>query len=292
MANMTATTVASSTSTTAAAAAPPEFVAVVSRGQELVLVDSNSGRRKRPLAKTAVSEQIGRATVSSDTVYYGVARMDDSGWMGIRSVPVAGGAVRDVVEGRDPAISLDGSSLAFVPPEVATLAVRDVRTGTERRWAAGPNFARENVSTPAWVSANKITFVASYSEGVSEIFVLDLASARSLDGAKRLGPPPGARDGTGWHSPDLRNYDDLLGVIESCCSLDQNNSPRLPSSFLVVDPVTGEIRGRLDTKRALRSAVYETSGRHQLIIDTAGTLYRRSGGGLSPVGRGYVAADW
>jgi hypothetical protein len=44
--------------------------------------------------------------------------------------------------------------------------------------------------------------------------------------------------------------------------------------------------------RASAQAIYDASGRHQLILVEDGQLFRRSGGGLTPVGTGFSTVTW
>jgi hypothetical protein len=124
-------------------------------------------------------------------------------------------------------------------------------------------------------------------ETFTSVHVVDVELARSLADARKLGPPSTGGRPSSWASPSYGAYGGLIGVIEACCGVD----PVTTNKFLVVDD-EGRVHGELDPDPSFAQAIYDASGRHQLILVEEGQLFRRSGGGLSPVGTGFSTVTW
>lgn len=256
---------------------PADFVAVL-EGGKVVLGDTMTGRTIKEVATGA--NRAGRLDRSPDgrTVYFtATANSRDV----VRSVS-AGGTVTDVVEGWAPAVSPDGQHLAYAILDSVRLL--DLPTGAAHQWQ---KTFLPTIQTIAWMSDSQLAIGGYYEEGISEVYLLDLAALRQGERARLLKLPPEA-EMAGWCSPSYRAYDGLLGMIEGC----PQSGVASPNMFVVVDPATGVVKGRFTPKQTLQSAVYDGSGRHQLLLDYGGRLYRRSGGGLTPLGGGYWAANW
>jgi WD40-like Beta Propeller Repeat len=104
----TATVTASASAAASAAAAPPPIVAVTTAGALEVLNPATGTAETQLVAAGVIGDEV--SVSASDTVYFAVRR----GCTGeIESVPLAGGTPVPITAGQLPALSPDGTKLAF-----------------------------------------------------------------------------------------------------------------------------------------------------------------------------------
>jgi hypothetical protein len=288
---------------------PAEIVAL-SR-TEVVLLDSARGRRLRVLAAhPEAADPAGEVflegvALSADhrSAYYAVAGPCGEGT--VYRVPVDGRAPPErVATGISPAVSPDGSKLAYAAPGGAgpdgrprcdnRIVVRDLRTGAERTWSYPddpdplPLYQDGVITRIAWApDSTRLAFTLSY-EGDS-VSILDTVVDRDLSESKELVVPGGGGDS---RHPTWQASSGRVAVVNSafeCCFADNYTGP---TRTLLVDPDKMLSEDLLPPGKKPAWLDFDVTGHHLLYVD-GDRLYRRSGSG-SPVavGRGYVAADW
>jgi hypothetical protein len=211
-----------------------------------------------------------------------------------------------VAAGTNPAVSPDGTYLAYVGNS-SEVILRDIAdTHNPRTWAA-PEESEDVIRDLAFTADSKeLAFVAAPPDEPGVLYLLDvlglssLSTGASLNDAGRLGPPDEAPAGTGWSTPDYRAGHETMVVVESCCALGAEGYDG-DTSFVVIDPTTGQSPGDTPVSGGSGTVVmakYDISGQNQLVLtaDAEGqtSLYRGEAGQLQPLDQAphYRAVDW
>lgn len=282
------------TTSTPPEAIPPRLIAARSSG-EIVAVDTASQGQLLTLY-----EPTGCATCrppdslvlapGGATLFFHVA---DGTQHRILRVAAAGGPPTTVAEGCEPAPSPDGRRLAYVACGASgDLVVQDLGSGQQQRFA--PGAAGQTISGVAWSDDGGSLAYAATAAAAGEptqLWQLDLATARDQRAARLIGPPSAAPAGTSWSRPVAR--DGELAVVESCCTL-VTGTVNSSATVVVLDLGRARELERFavgDTPP--RALSFDATGRHALVVTADGDLYRRSGDGpLRRVGGGYRDAVW
>jgi hypothetical protein len=289
--------------------APAEIVAL--SGTEVVLLDSATGRQVRvlaahPEADPATGVFLEGVSLSADrrSAYYAVA--GECGMGTVYRVPVDGrGAPERVATGISPALSPDGSKLAFAAPGGSgpdgrsrcnnQIVVRELATGAERTWAFPEDadhrlalYQDGAITKIAWApDSTRLAYTLSY-EGDS-VSILDTAVHHDLSETQEVVVPDGGGDS---RQPAWQASSGRLAVVNSAfdCCYDDNYTG--PPRALLVDPDLRLTENLLPPGKKPSWLDFDVTGDHLLYVD-GGTLYRRSRSGVpAAVGTGYVAADW
>lgn len=283
---------APTTPTSKAAPLPETFLAVRDHATELVVVETATGRVRRtlvdlgdyPVDGTEEDRMfhgvIDGLALGSDgrTVYYSTGPEPAVG--NLHRIGIDGRDPVDLGDGLGPATSPDGRRLAYVNLSAVVVAGPG-RVPVRIDDPEGDTHPRELAWSP---DSRRIAFVTHIPDDTG-IRVLDAPPAGpddpgpvSLDDARLLPGSAGRR----FLSLDYRVSDGLLGVLEACCALDPERPPRA-RVFAVLDPDTGAEVGRLDLPFEAVRAVYDASGRHQLVVAADGSVRHRSGGAFTTV---------
>lgn len=307
-----------------AAARHPAVLAAVSSGDghsyrdsgALVLLDPETGIRRRTLVASLVVGDAVQVSPDGSTVYYEKAHgcLDE-----IWSVPVAGGTPHRVVEGSRPALSADGARLAYATSTVGegencpdidgtryAVVVRTLANGAERRYPLEP--AQVPLPCPvshlSWNRDSTLLLVSVQSPQDNEgwgLRVLDPARDRYYLGERGAGRQvpssgpkvPATSAGKAFFRQGVFLPGGDLFVVHRCCT----GEPVVPSleRLEVVDPATGAVRRQVaigaTTKDHLGLAA-DATGRWLLYL--AGDTVMVSDGGARPTTftTGYQAVDW
>lgn len=279
----------STTSTTTVASPPATTVAITDKGA-VVVIDTASGRTRTLVAAGAGG---GGVALSPDggTVYYGEEQAGCATGH-IRSVSIHGPPepLERVAEGMHPAVSPDGSRLAFWSRRSSgpgtcehTLVVRHLATGLEQRWTARPNgyFELGFVDPLDWApDGRRLVFGFQY-EGLGA-WILDTAVPGPLNLARGLDLGAGLPS---WH-PDGR-----IAVVLDCC-LDPD-APRVPPRTVLHDPGTKRSTTLFEADVQPQSIDFDPTGRFVLYVDDTGRLgVRDEAGKATSLGSGYTDATW
>jgi hypothetical protein len=264
---------------------PATVVAI--RNGALTVFDATTGEHIRNLATLAPGSGVsfGSVVLSLDgkAAYYDLV---EGGVSDIYAVNVTGGSPRLLrsQSGTHLALSPDGRSL--VSAGGGAVFVLDVATREQREWRSSGGGLIPGPS--AWTAdSGALVIEEATTDALPALYRLELA-APSLEQAQRIGPRRGLPEGTGWRSPSLRGYDGLIGVIESCCSVEAGGR-----ALVVVNPANGVGVGRSYLSIDAVRLTYDRSGDHMLLFTADGRLYRRSGGEAPiKVADGITAAAW
>jgi hypothetical protein len=174
----------------------PARVVVWTGNFKIEVLSSRTGRLIRTLA-TSVALNRGLPTLAVSPL--GVVYFDDARGPRefILSVPLTGGPVTTVAEGRDPALSPDGRLLAYwtytdrwALKQPEAIVVRDLLAGTQRAWAFTSYLP--DITGLSWspdgrfLAFTSTTGMRSDTVTVRTIQVLDARPGGTLDGARRI----------------------------------------------------------------------------------------------------------
>lgn len=289
---------------------PPGLVAVTKAGA-LVLLGSRHGQVIRTLVAGGVRGDEVSVSPDHSTVYFSVRH----GCLGqIESVPVAGGSPTVIADGTVPAISPDGTRLAYAtaPLQTAacvpdaneltrqyTLVIRTLSTGTQAVYPQLP--AGQDTGLPAPVShlswspdgGTLAVSIASVQDNEGwNLILLNPATARDyLTGAGDQSVPAGDPQGSYWREGVYMPNGNLF-VSRACCSgFPVHNKSRL---MWVVSPA-----GAMQHQVAIGFASLEhtslsASGNGSWLLYLAGDILYISHNGNKPVQltSGMIAAAW
>jgi hypothetical protein len=244
---------------------PPRPTPLVAVGEDGALVVLDGGSPVRTLASGAT----GGVTLSADRT---TAWFEAAGTL--MSVPVDGSApARPVVAGTSPEASPSGARLAYVSG--GAVVVRDLATGTERRWtvAGGP------LSSLAWSGDGaSLVWVRAGTQLMQVAVDAPAAQPRAVPGAvagpgeqlfATLGLPSGLATVLAGGGPT--DGDPHRITVAADLSVTRST-----------DPLSGGARDR----------AFDTAWAWGLRTDSHGNLRWSVGGGTGLVAAGYTAADW
>lgn len=261
-------------------AADEEVAAVLADGRT-VLVDRTGGEVVEVLLEGIdVSDPATNdISVSPDSGDVFVVRPASStGDHEIVRVPAGGGEADVVTTGLAPAVSPDGSTLAYVdvgpvdarrPPDPAVV-LHDLATGDERRLERVAQPAFYYLADLAWsADGSHLAFVAG--EIRTGLYAVEVA-AETLDGADRLGPEDGA-EGVSWSAVTALGAG-RLATVETCCGVP--NVERW--TVIAVSLADGTVEGELLDGDRVEAAHLDSSPSQEDLVAVTGL--RPSGGTL------------
>lgn len=278
------------------AAAMPSRVVVWTAWFKIEVLSSRTGRLIRTLAtNVALFHGLPTLAVSATgVVYFDDTRGDGNEW--VFAVPLAGGPVTAVAEGRAPAISPDGRLLAYVTftdrtgrPEA--IVVRDLAAGTQKTWAFSSHLP--DIFSLSWSPDGRFLAFTGITEAkngtvtVPVADILDTRSAGPLDRARPIPLGPGV-DWAGFLTPGtgagvMAGPGGLTGAGGSLVEVDAHSGrvlrhlSALPPHALATDNGPGGAGGTITADR---------SGRYLLIAATGsgnGEIFRWTFGMPHPV---------
>ncbi|MEJ7765312.1 MAG: hypothetical protein WKF86_07440 [Acidimicrobiales bacterium] len=278
------TTVEAGTAPPSSARNPTPLPIVASDDRRVVVLDQGGSAAPRTLfdlgASTSADEApplLGGVSLSGDAsqVYFDVVGTPLTGL--IRRVPLAGGAAEQIGEGVAPALSPDGSMLAFIqspePDQPASLVLRPVAGGAERRIDLGDG----TCGNVAWSPDRKQIAVDICSGG--EPVTLALVDA-ATGGVRQLAPP----DGVTWSVPAYKP-DGTLTLVEQ----------READAFVVAlkPDFSGVATTVLRRTSTTISTIDWSAGGDLLVCDVDGIVVAAIGGGQpQQITTGYTSAAW
>ena len=279
---------------------PVEPIAAVDGDGNVVVLDAFTGITTRTLMSGIDTDDPADNHIAlapdHQTAYVSVP-----GTSGVETTIVAvdtiTGATTEIAAGTSPAISPDGSTLAFIAFEDGDISpepvvvVRDLASDTGDRILRGVDAESTFVfiADLEWTTdGSALAFVAG--EIQTGAYLLD-ASAADLGEATRLGPTA-REEGSSWY--EVAAFESGLAVAESCCGVPSERSIVL---LLSLDPLT--VEGPLLPEEFGPSDL-SSAGASTLVFvgeletpELTGTLYRWEPGsaGVSTIADGYVVAD-
>ena len=282
----------------AGAAVPETFVGL--RGGEIVLVDVSTGEVVRTLVDRATlggeSEGIGTVDleVSPDggTVYFVPFGTPER----IMRVPTTGGTPELVAEGRKPTLSPDGRLLAYVACEGTFAAcgnailVLDLTSGATTAWDVGID--NEWAGQLAWLPDSRSLAFSMFYPGDSNptLHVLDTVDGVGVElrNLEKIGPED---IGAGWTAIGYHTPTDGIVVRHSCCSTFATDE--VEESAVISVASNGQVLGTLFDGDWLEIEL-DGSGRHFLLLEPGGTVYRMDEAGAepAPIADGFEDVDW
>lgn len=308
------TTTTGDTTTTRPGDAPPEQIAAVLADGTLALLDGVSGETRQTLLEGIdVSDPAKNGitiTPDGDEVFVVRPAGDVDDDHEIVRVPVDGGEPAVVARGRAPAVSPDGTTLAYVEVESdpspgqpePVIVLHDLETGDERRLERQDEPGYHFIVDMGWTSdGDQLAFVSG--EIQTGLNVVD-ADADTLDDARRLGPDARG-EGTSWTAVTAFD-DERLAVVETCCGVPDEERWHL----VAVHVETGTVEGTLLPEERVEAYQVDSdaSDRHLVLVADVrpggGTLLRWSsptattdgtsgtGDGIETVRDGVVVAAW
>ena len=274
-------------------------IAAVDVDGRAVLLDPTTGQVRRVLLDgiTVDDPADNGIAVTPDRSTVFVVRPTQSGPNDeIVQISAAGGEPHLTIAGQSPAVSPDGSTLAYVhnvassgPGQPSpTLRLRDLATGTERELAGGDFYAIHDLT---WMpDSHRIAFTAGEIEQGVHVVSRDAAS---LTEARRLGPD---NLDASWNDVATLG-DETLAVVERCCSIPDPEQWRVVSVDVSTGNVGNEVFGRDRTEASFIDHREDAEGivvlRQVRPAPEGGTLLRWDGSdGLAQVRDGIIAAAW
>jgi hypothetical protein len=281
----------------------PPLVVVWTGSFRIEVVSARTGRVVRTLAAD-VGLYRGLPTVAvsvTGMVYFDTAA--PRGQEQVMSVPLAGGPVTEVAEGRDPAVSPDGRRLAYVTDTdagaPAAIVVEDLATRTSNRWATAP--AGPDLGSLSWSPDGRfLAFtVSGWPPRDATVQVLGIRPDGTLEEARRIPLGHGlqwagfltTRTGMAVTGPAGPPGPGGPGLAEVAVS-----------SGRILRQLTELPRQELSTSNAYdgtEGTITADPGGHYLLIATAGPdghgeIFRWTVGThqLVPLARGAIRASW
>lgn len=197
--------------------APPSFIGYRSNGQ--IVEVSTQGGAERVIATAKYSPEanprIGHVEAGANTVYYDA---EDGLW----EVPRQGGRPKRIGPGRLPALSPDGTILAYAQSrggEGDVLVLREVSTGRERTLGR-TNRPADTFSNLSWDGSSSELYVFWRWEDAEGLLELDLAKvSTSLDEGAEVGDPetPDRDDGFSYEHYFESN---VHVAVHRCCRVE------------------------------------------------------------------------
>lgn len=274
--------------------APEPDTIVAARTDGRVVEMSADGTERRTLldgergsAETVSLTPDGRA------VYVGLSTGN------IVRIPMSGGDPVVVTKGSNPAVSPDGTRLAYVsprayPPDPHFIVVRDLATGIEQRWRwTNQSFeAAEYLEGGlSWApDGRRLSFGVAY-ESPPDVRVLDTTKTVEL----RDVPPLRVHADDAEVGPGRFRGGKGTLVVDTDCCWPEYEMHGVPGRLLEVDPDTGTVLAELQKHSDTVHLVdFDRSGRHMLfsVGSTSLASWTEDEPGSRLIGTGIVAADW
>lgn len=289
---------------------PPGLVAVTKAGA-LVLLGSRHGQVIRTLVAGGVRGDEISVSPDHSTVYFSVRH----GCLGqIESIPVAGGSPTVIADGTVPAISPDGTRLAYATAPLQTgacignasdltkaytLVIRTLSTGTQAVYPQLP--AGQDTGLPAPIShlswspdggTLAVSILSIQDNEGWNLILLNPATARNyLTGAGTQSVPAGTPQGSYWREGAYLPNGNLF-VSRACCSgWPVHNKSRL----MWVVSTAGVMQHQVAIGFAnLDHTSLSASGNGSWLLYLAGDILYISHNGNKPVQltTGMIAAAW
>lgn len=266
------------------AARPSRYVAVTRTGElmagpnRLLQYDDPTAQPEPEGGAFSITSAV--LTPDGSTIYFDTCCEPAGG--SLRRIPFAGGKAEDVAAGFDPAISDDGSLLAYATLDA--IVVRDLRTGRERR-----HVDADHDGTLRWPAlspkADAVAYVRSAKDAdATELVVVSLTVAG-------FGPPKVVRGpaATRWDLPRFRSDGNVL-ITEQCCPHQGRLDGR--ATNVIVDVPSGQPTTRIDLPGLVLDAERDAARQWSLITYADGTTVWEAAGGRQRLGTGFVSADW
>ena len=279
-------------------AAGPGAAVAITDDNRVVVVDTRTGAEVRELFRGSPPDpkdpgtgDLGGLSVSADgaTVWFHRSGHGCANAGTIYRVPVGGGEAEAVAEGEVPAISADGSQLAYADRRGAdecagTLVVRDVETGGVTEWRQGGDDANPwAISAIAWAPDGRSLAIEMGSDA-SGIGILDLTVDESLDDLSGL--PVGGPNGAPAWSPDGQD----LYATTWCCG-DFSFDPA-SAQIVRVHLADGAVEEVARPGAYVEALDVDASGRWLLYVADGQLFALDADGTATPLGRGYTDAPW
>ena len=228
---------------------------------DLVLIDPHTGTRTATIAAGVASGEEISVTADGSKIFY----EQQGGCTGqIYSVPAAGGRPTLVTPGSLPAVSPDGSQLAYFreprgsvqcaqsyPPSQYLLVVRDLRSGAETTYPAAPQLTQTGLIFPighlSWSGDGRrllVSLDAPEDNSGWALDVIDPLTARYYRTGASGESVPVTGDPTGrtYYRQGVFMPDGELFVNRVCCSGLGPGAARTSTLMWEVTPAGAEIR--------------------------------------------------
>jgi hypothetical protein len=291
---------------------PPGLLVVVTDSGAVELLDSSSGKPVRTLVTSgAIGDEI---AVSPDakTIYF----VRQSGCFGeIDSVPVAGGVAQNVAPGSFPAISPNGTMLAYATEPDLTqtgcagsgnvakqfaVVVRNLASGSERKFPMAPALVSNGLPAPishlSWESDDKRLIVSIASAEDNEgwnLIAFNTATQRYYDAPNsyRLALS-GANPTESYYREGVAIPDGNIFVSRYCCA-----GLSSPTSSILMQEVNtfGKLVHQIAVGFAGRqhlSLDVDPSGKWFLYLSGPDLYVSNNGADPNLLTTGFVAAAW
>ena len=306
------TSVTSPSASTPAVPVRPPIVAVTSAGT-LEVIDPTTGTAQRTLATGATGDEVARSP-NGATVYFEVGSGCEHQ---IESVPFTGGSPNVVAAGMDPAVSPDGTELAYArqpdqtmpdcltglsnPASAFAVVVRQLSSGRETTYPMSPQAVATGLPAPithlSWAPDGHRLAVSVAAEQDNEgwtVTVFDTTTADYYVGPGVTAVPvTGAAATDSYYREAVFQPDGNLFTNRVCCS---GIPPRTTSSLLVtVDPHSGRIVRQVAvgyTTVTHSSLDVDQSGHWLLYLSGDDLLVSDDGARPVSLATGFTAAAW
>ena len=307
----TSGTSASGTSASASSGARPATIVAVTAAGAVVVLDSRDGHVVRRLVASGAGDRVAPSP-DGKTVYYEKAKDEcrDEIWR----LPIGGGAPALVVRGGSPALSQDGTRLAYVSQSLVRIpnfckgtvavAVRDLRTGRTTTYPVAPQLGSElgeqvYADAVSW-SPDGARLAVSYrwfETNGGNVRLLNVAKDRYYVLARDSGTLPLAQgvSDINYYPEGVYLPDGRLFVARACCTGEPPEGP-LSATLMIVDPANGAVIKKVATVNpkvadAQRNLDADASDRWMLFL--SGTdLVVTDGVTTTTLAKGYRAAAW
>lgn len=271
--------------------AEPQLVALTTAG-DIVVLDPADGQVLYTLASGLPIDTGNHSglALSPDGTH---AFVNSSDPYEILEVTLAQGGTRVVSAGWHPALSADGTRLAFAGVDEANgsgtgLWLTDLRSGEARHVPdeQAMSDAPRVVTDPSWSPDGATVYVANgWPEG-SFVLAVDPESTAQLGQARVVGP---ADESLSWGSPEPMPDGRLAVYVREAGYEPADESMQIA----LVDPATGAVATRIDTpgRWVHDLAAHPTDG-SLAVVSEGGALAIWDGAALRDVGTGYEAVVW
>lgn len=290
-------------------AATANAAVVVRDDGAVALLDPSSGRIGQVLAPPGTAHAapgsafVSRSTDGGQLVVQGGNDICVDG--SVLRVPAGGGGPERLATGSTPAVSPDGTQLAYSASDpgsascAALLVVRDLTSGAERRWPLASAVEGDAILSLSWAPDGQALAVEYGYEATGKVTIhrLDQQGPVGGPGAGPTGPAGGDAI---WSSPSYSAASGRVVVVEHAFEGD-DPEPRAPRA-LAFEPATGRTQPLpVELPPAVEAIDLDRSGDRILytVVDERGrgTLWRTDSSGAG--GRagdrltdGVSAVDW